>query len=303
MSNAGYRSHRILRFALSAVLVAVLSGCEPEPRLELHGTLFFDAGPYLGKISLNTGDVLPVTNLGDQRIRRVSRFDDGDLLLSIVKHVEARPRDRLVRFNPRTLDDTPLVAAQAGHYLEASNTVIYYRGTQLVHAPLAQLRGGGRVIETFTWRGPPHVVPVGDFGALFAGADGAIQRYDPSTNRTERLEALSTTCSLKDAVWLADRERLLCRTVSTVDGVSVLALVDLDGRRHDALALPEGRDFRPVVYLADQRVLVLNETRRGRTARQTVYPVWAYALDSGRLQRVADNQYLGESAVYWQRYR
>ena len=301
MSNVSYRSHRTLRLGLSALLVAALSACEPEPRLELHGTLFFDAGPYLGKISLSSGDVLPVTSFGDERIEHVSRFDNGDLLLSIARHVETRPRDRLVRFNPRTLDDTPLVAAQAGHYLEASNTVVYYRGAQLMHAPLTQLRGGGRVIETFTWRDPPHIVAVGDFGVLFAGADGAIQRYDPSSDSTERLDALSTICSLQDAVWLADREQLLCRTAGTADGVSTLILADLDGRRGEALALPEGRRFRPVAYLYGQRVLVLSESRRGRASRHTVYPVWAYALDSGRLQRIADNQYLGESAVYRQR--
>lgn len=303
MSNVRNRTRRILCLGLSALLVAVLSACEPEPRLELHGTLFFDAGPYLGRISLSTGDVLPVTNLGDQRIQRVSRFDNGDLLLSIVKYVDAQPRDRLVRFNPRTLDDTTLVAAQAGHYLEASNTVIYYRGSQLMHAPLTQLRGGGRVIESFNWRSPPQVVSVGESGALFAGTDGAIQRYDPSSDSIERLEALSATCSLRDAVWLADREKLLCRTAGTVGGATMLVLADLEGRPHETLALPEGRDFRPVAYLSDQRVLILNETRRGRTSRHMAYPVWAYALDSGHLQRVADDQYMGESAVYRRRYR
>ena len=303
MSNVGYRSHRTLCLGLSALLVAVLSACEPEPRFELHGTLFFDAGPYLGRISLSTGDVSPVTNLGDQRINHVSRFDNGDLLLSVVRYVEERPSDRLVRFNPRTLNETPLVAAQAGHYLETSNTVIFYRGVQLLHAPLAQLRGGGRVIETFNWRDPPHVVPVGESGVLFAGGDGAIRRYDPVSDSTERLATLSAICSLDDAVWLADREQLLCRAAGAADGEWILVLVDLEGRRSEALVLPEGRDFRAMAYLSDQRVVVLNETRRARSSRRTAYPVWAYALDSRRLQRIADDQYLGESAVYRLRHR
>ena len=302
ISNA-LSTRRRLRVWLTLLLSVALGACETDPPLELHGVLYFEAGPYLGEFRLATGDAVPVTNLGDQRIQRVSGFDNRELLLSIVKVVDERPRDRVVRFDLRTLHETPLLGAQAGQYLEASNSVLYYLGSQLIHAPRAQIRGGGRAIESFAWREPPLVVPVGEFGVLYAGPDGLIRRYDPTADVTEHLDALSRTCTLRDAVWISDRNQLACQAHPEDEAVPIIVLSDLHGRQSGVLDLPESRQFRPVASLPDLRVLILNETRRPWFSSNDQHPVWAYSMDTGRLQRLAENQHLGEAVVYRRTYR
>ncbi len=298
MINVAARARRHPVACLTALLAGAFSGCEPEPPLDLYGSLYFEAGPYLGEFRLATGDAMPVVNLGDQRIQRVSVFEHDELLLSVLAYVEERPHDRVVRFDIETLHETPLVGGQAAEYLAGPAQVAFYAGRDLIVAPRRNVRGGGRVIHSDARREPPTLVAMGDAGLLFAGDDGEIRRYDPATGSTERLEGLSSACELRDAVWLADREQLLCRARQTDRSVPVLSIARLDGQRAGVLPLPEGRAFRPVAYLPDQRILILNERHRAWISRHEEHRVWAYAMDSGRLQRIADDQYLGESAVY-----
>ena len=286
------------RCRLTVLIAVALAACQPESPPHFYGTLYFEAGPYLGAFSLSTGNAVPVTNLGDQRIRRVSTFEHGQLLLTIVNYVDERARYRIARFELDTVHETPLLEGQAGQYLETPATIVYYRGYELISARRDALRDPGHVVHRFAYREPPHLVPVGAFGVLFGTNRDVIRRFDPATGETQVLEALSSACELRDAVWLADREQLACREPGVEDSAPAIVLASLDGRVTGELALPAGRRFRPVVYLADQGALVLNETRRRLLSRHDEYPVWTYGLDSGRLQRLAGNQHLGESAVY-----
>lgn len=289
---------RSLLVWLGAFAGAMLAGCQPPPPLNLHGTLYFEAGPYLGEFRLSTGDAMPVTNLGDWRIQRVSEFQQGELLLSVTNIVDDRRRYRIMRFDPETLHETPLIGGQAGQFLPASATLVYYAGHELVSAPRADIRGGARVVRSFGWRMPPHLVPVGNAGVLFGTPGGSVYRWDPESGTSERLDALTERCELQGAVWMADREQLVCRARDP-DAMAVsLLVVDISGKLVGILPLPEKREFRAVAYLADQRILILNERRRERLTSYSAHPVWAYAMESGRLQRIARNQDLGESVVY-----
>ena len=296
--NQTYRS-----IAVVALVIVGLAACQKEPPRTIYGSLYFEAGPYLGELQLATGNAMPVTNLGDQRIERVSAFADGDLLLSIRVYVNERRRERLVRFDPLTLQRTQLVGGQSGQYLPASSAVVYTVDDKLLTAPHNNVRRGARLVATFDWGHPPTIVPIGEHGALVADADGPIRRLDPSTASEETLEALSQRCALRDAVWLENREQLVCRSRDQTLGDTALVVVELSGRQMGVLPLPEGRVFRAVAYLADQRVLILNEQRYNWFARREEHPVWAYDMDDGELLQIAENQPLGDSVVYGRKLR
>ncbi|MEO0995932.1 MAG: hypothetical protein AAFX58_00320 [Pseudomonadota bacterium] len=293
----------MLLAGVALLALAGLAACDAEPERDFHGYLYFGAGNYLGELSLASGDTAPAASLGDRRIEQISPLRDGNFLLSITEAEPGRAQHRIVRFHPVRRNPITLLVGSGGQYFASSDRIVYDDGTALVSVPRARIQSAPTVIHEHAWRAAAAQVRMADDGLLFQPANGTIRYLPADGDVPEPLAALSRMCRLDDAVWIGTRSRLLCRAPGAADRPAPYRLVSLDGATEQSVPLPEDRDLRAVTYLADQDVLILNESSTGWFSGRETYSVWAYDLDTGQLHAIARNQYLGNSAVYRRRNR
>lgn len=286
------------RAGFACLLVLGLLGCEAPPDEPFRGYLFFPSGKYLGQLSLASGEATPVANFGEQRVEHVSALDNQELLLSVFKPGGGRGRYRVLRFHPIRLSSSTLLVGRQAHYLAPSGVIVYDSGTALQAVQRRNVRRSPTLLQADSWQHPAELVSLGEAGLLFQSAGELIQHFDPDTGEYRALGGLSAACRLGDAVWLADHTRLACRSPEDQEDSAPYRLASLNGDIDGSLSLPAGRRFRAVTYIPDQRILILNETRVRWFSKSERYPVWAYDVATGRLRAVADNQYLGATAVY-----
>ena len=186
-------------------------------------------------------------------------------------------------------------------YLSKTELIVFDDGMKLKAVASRTARGSVTHILAQRWRQPAVTVRLNGGGILYAPREGGVFRFDGRTLRSDPLDRLGAVCRLEGALWLANREQLLCRTASDPARTAQHRLVTLDGRVDDVLSLPQDRTFHAVAYLPEQGVLILNEARTSWVGNRRRHPVWAYELSSGSLHRLAKNQYLGRSAVYRRR--
>ncbi len=74
--------------------------------------------------------------------------------------------------------------------------------------------------------------------------------------------------------------------------------VSLDGTIEKTLPLDRDKDFRALSFLPDQRVVIFTERSNNWGGGLPRHHVWAYAMDTARMNRLAKDQYLGDSVVY-----
>ena len=285
-----------LRLLLLAVLC--LPACESASTGDLHGVLYFAAGQYLGELRLATGDAVPAAHLGDVQLLRVSALDNDELLLSVWDRRPGRPPFRIERYDVARGGTSMLMEGRSAHYLRDGHLIVFDHGQALLAVTRRNVKNERIRIQAYGYQEAAPFIPLGNDAVLYRAPDGVLHRFDAGTLQSVALPALSEVCPLQGAVWIDDRNSLVCRTRSTAESEPVYRLVSLEGGIGEALALPAGRDFRAVAHLADQQVLILNEVRSRRFDRRLRYPVWGYDLSSGRLYAIHEDQYLGDTGVY-----
>ena len=282
----------------ACLMVLALAGCETPNDKPFHGYLFFPSGKYLGQLSLASGEAMPVANFGEQRVEHVSVLDNQELLLSVFKPGGGRGRYRVLRFDPIRSSSSTLLVGRQAHYLSSSEVIVYDSGTALQAVQRRNVRRAPTLLQSDSWQRPAELVSLGEAGLLFQPSGELIRHFDPETGEYRALGRLSSACRLGDAVWLAANARLACRAPEDQGDSAPYRLVSLDGDIDGSLSLPAGRRFRAVAYVPDQRILILNETRVRWFSKSERYPVWAYDVATGGLRAIAENQYLGATAVY-----
>lgn len=294
-----------VRRALTAMATGLLLtlcavSCGQSDQKPVAGYLYFGAGKYLGRLDLRTGDSTPVTTFSDLEIQWLSALDSGVLLLSVVATSREAAQSRALLVDPESLRSSEFLVGSAAQYLPEAAGVLYHDGRRLIIAPLASSRSSSRVLPANGANVPAPALSIGGNGVLFYADPSRqrIQRYDLDDGSTETLQRLSGQCVLEDAVWAESRQQLLCRAATTGTDVRHYHWVSPEGEPGETLPLPSDRHFRALAYLADQEVVILNETRQSWLIGRPRHPVWALDLRDGSLHRIARNQYLGRSVVY-----
>ncbi len=282
-----------------------LLSCDSSQHAELNGYLYFGAGAYLGVINLQTGDATPVASVGDLEIEHLSTFDNNELLISVSSSESMRSGRRILRYDPALNYATEFMLGTGARYLPGSNLIIYDNGNQLLAVPRDEVAGVPTVIHSHDRRASIAVVIVSDVQVLVGfknEREPVVLRIDATTGISETLDDLARECDLDDAQWMADEAQLLCKKPGAVDDELLYQFVDMQGRVHGALNLPQNKRFRAVAYLAEQRAVVLTETWHGWFDKKVKGAIWIHDLRSGETWRLADNQHLGSSVVYrrWQ---
>lgn len=285
------------RLTFCLLILGPLAACQPDQHEELPGSLYFAAGPYLAMLDLRSGEASIEANLGDVEIEQISWQKDKRLLLTVFGKVLQRDRHRLVLYELATRQTLTIATGRNGHYLPGTEILLYDDQVSLILAE----RDGGEWHKTEVLRHPvnamPLVTPLSSTRFLYAPAGGTIHVYDVESRQALELPALNEQCRLDAALWVMQRERLLCRRRLGSDRFDY-AMVELDGSVAEVLELPESRKLHPVAFLHDQDVLILTEQWRSALSNRQNHAIWVYRFDNGDFYRLVDNQHLGRSVVY-----
>ena len=287
--------------AAALLIVGLIASCDSSDQEALHGHLYFAAGNYVGQFDLRDGASAPVVNLCDITIDNVSPFIGDDLLLTIREYVNGRETSRILRFDPRRNVSSPLFSGMMAEYLPSSMAVVYDDGSRLIATHRKKAYRDEAVIDVHGHNSRPAVVVLSDAEILFNSIHNdnvLIQRYNVDTDTSEPLHALSTTCTLNGAVWIAESKQLLCRPPANSSREPGYVFVSLDGTIEGTLLLDGDQNFRALAYLPDQGIVILTERSYRWGDGQPRHAVWAYDMQTASSYRLARNQYLGNSVVY-----
>ena len=282
--------------ALIALLQVAACGGPDEP--ELRGGLYFASGNYLALLDLRDGSTSVAANLGDTEIREISPQTEGRLLLTVFGNVNQQDAHRLVLFDIESRQTLTLLNGRYGRYLPGTRTLVYDDGTRIV---VAEKIGGTwqkTDVASHRFNETLRILPLSATRFLYALEGEPIHVYDHVSQRSIRLDAVTALCDLDFALWMRDREALLCRSAGTGDGDFSYPLVGLDGTVRGTLPLPPSRSLQPLAELPDQGVLVLAEQWRGWLGGRRRSAVWIFRLADGHAYRLLDDQYLGRWVVY-----
>jgi len=282
------------------LLLCITAACDTEDRPSLHGYLYFAAGNYIGSFDLSDSSSAAVVNLGDVSIDHLGPFQN-DLLITLREYSNGREVSRILRFNVRRSETFTLFPGLDAEFLPADSVIIYDDGLNLLATHRANSYNDETLIDAHGRNARPSVVVLSDAEILYnqlVEDEVLIQRYDSITNTSSPLPALSRLCSLNAAVWLPDRQRLLCRVRRDESGLGNYQLVSLDGQQVSPVGLPADRKFRALGYLHDQGKIVLSEVSRSWGGGQPRNAVWIYDLHAKDVWRIARDQYLGDAVVY-----
>ncbi len=285
-----------------AILLAVsMVSCNTSDHPPLKGYLYFGAGSYLGAFNLQTGDTTPITNLGELELDFVSAFDNDELLLSVSSSSSVRSRERILRYDPTQQRTREFLLGSNALYLPESSMLVFNSSGRILAVSRNDAEGTERLILHPDRRQLITMVPMNGSQLLVGTKQETrhiIQNIDVASGEVETLDDLSLQCSLKGALWIADQNAVLCKPPRTVDENPSYRMVSLQGQVGAKLKLPENQQFHAVTYLAEERMVVFNETWRGWIDDSAKHAVWVYHLDSGESRKLAADQSLGRSVVY-----
>ncbi|MEL7185475.1 MAG: hypothetical protein AAFN50_03430, partial [Pseudomonadota bacterium] len=262
-----------------------------------HGHLYFGAGGYLGKFSLADGSSDVVTGVGNANIREVDELYGKRLLLSLDAIENNREVAKITWLDVRTLQDTTLFAGVAAVWVPDVKTYVYDDGSRLSAASTHSDFRTDNVIMDHRINDIAEILVVSGTAILFQvgyAERREVWHYEVGSQALTKLQAVNRVCGLRHSVWIAAQNLLACRSESTGRYV----LVGLDGEVSAELPLPDGHDFEAIEYIADQQLIVFSEPWRSALIRQPRNAVWVHELQSGRSERIAEHQYLGNSTAY-----
>ncbi len=263
----------------------------------MRGFLFFATGNYLAQLDLSDGSTSVAANLGDTEIQEISPQLDERLLLTVIENVNQQDMHRLVLYDIETRQTLALAKGRHGRYLPGTKILVYDDGSRVLVAE--RVRGTWERTEAYTHRynAQLHILPISDTQFLYSETGKMVRLYDHDTKRSIELDELGRLCDLDYALWLPDREQLLCRTPGD-HGTYNYPFVGLDGQVHDTLPLPVSKSFQPVAWLPDQDALVLTERWQRWMSDTGKTAIWIYRFEDRSMFRFADDQYLGDFVIY-----
>lgn len=283
------------------VVLGLIASCDVPDEQALHGHLFFAAGSYVGEFDLSDGSSAPVASLGDVTIDHLGIYEGNDLLLTMRDFANDREVSRILRYDPRDNTSFPMFPGLGAAFLPGERVVIYDDGSSLIATHRHKAFRDETVINVHGFNSRPTIIAISDTEIIYNSVvDGEvlIQRYDAVDDQSYPLNDLSKVCRLNGAIWIADSGQILCRVTFDATDKPRYGFVSLAGVATTALPLPEDKNFRALIYLPDQQVIILSELSNSWGGGRQKHAVWVYDVDSSTAYRLANDQYLGESVVY-----
>lgn len=288
-----------LRLAI-CVLALALIGCDSGGQTGYPGGLYFAQGAYLMRYALQDGSISIEGHLGDTEIREVNGMGPDHLLITESASVNRRRVSRISWFDLRTGESADLYAGVRAIYLARPGIIVYDDGSDLYAVP--QVEGSAnQVVLSHPQARVTQLVATGESRMLFELAQESgftVHSWDAETGDLQRLDDLAAACHLEGAVWIASRDRLLCKRRQEPVASATYVLAGFDGSVEAAPGLPEDRHYLALEYLAGRDAVVLQETWRGMVDSRDRHAIWIHELSTGDSLRLARDVNLGGSVVY-----
>lgn len=288
----------MLRFAAAAILIATLCACDREPELQATGYLYFAAGSYLGKFDLSDGGSSVVANLNDANIERVTELGGNRLLLSLIASVDNKEINRISWIDVKTGQITHLYEGVLAAYLPGTKTYVYDDGSRLIAAARTiEFRTDAEIFRHRLFDATA-IIPISGEELIFeVGRQQARQvfYYNVLSAELREMPGLAARCELRDALYLADRDLLVCARANQ-SGEYIMAT--LNGERHAMVTAPVSVGLRALAYVQPLNALVFSESYTTWLTGERRSRVWLHDLNSGRNVVISDQQSLGIAAVY-----
>lgn len=293
----------ILTKLLFLCLVPLLVACQPSNEGIYSGYLYFTQGSYLMRFSMRDSSLEAVTQLGDTKIREISDFGEGRLLISGTASVNRKSVARISWLELRTGQERALYSGIHARYIASADAIVYDDGGRLY----AITQQDGTEVTSHVMSHDRHqlsaLVEVSDGRLLIEILDNgvpAIYSYRAEDGTLISLDQLAQLCRLKGAVWMGDLDQLACIERNSdepgTNGDYIFA--DLNGRILSMPSLPDGEAFLALTYISDQGALVLKESWRGQIGGLEKSAVWVHDVRSGENLELSDAVNLGSSVVY-----
>ncbi len=275
-------------------LIVCCAGCETEKPV-YTGYIYFASGNYLGELDLQTGEAVVAVNFGTEWVREVAPYRDGEFLLGTVARINGADVERISFVRVATLEVAALYSGKLARYLQSTDAVIYDDGFRMHTVALDSDLANSRVHEDHPEDAVVEIVPVSRGRVLFEQRtiDGfEIVEYEIRTQASRRLTALSERCRLRGAVWVEDRDVLVC---SGADGY---VLVGVDGDGLAQLDAPGDGRLTALAWLNDQDAVLFTETHRTVLGGRQRTVVWIYNIAQEEWHQLIDHQQLGSVVAY-----
>lgn len=291
---------KLLLTLLCIVLIPAMVSCGSPDQASYHGYLYFAQSHYLMRFGLKDGSLSVVTNLGDKTILDISSFLENRLLIVESASINRKKVRQISWVDVKTGQTGALYPGVLARFLEGSGYVVYDDRERLFAVSLA----GDSDIETvFTHKTDQlsTMMVVSEDTVLFEtsnAGDPLIHSYNVITGELQTLDRLSRVCQLDQAVWIDDREQLVCKERSNQSNAASYIFTDIEGETGGKLALPKGKHFDALTYISGQNALVLKETWKSALGGQEKSAAWVYNIQSGKSLRLSESQNLGPSVVY-----
>ena len=289
------------RRVVLVMLCLTLGACDNASRPGPGGFIFFGSGSYLGKFSLGDGSSEVVAYVGDGTVTSVGNYRDGELLLTVRRPVNAREVKMVVRFDIATRHYTNLFEANSAVFLRDGEITVFDDGFNLQATRIVDKDRRLTNIYPHDFDEEIAITPVSDNVLFFQVAkdrDSRVFRYDAAAETLEPLDEFSKVCNLDGALWVSESQQMLCHAPGQSRAESEYHFVAPDGQLGALLPRPGKNAIRPVLYLPEQRVLVITEARQGFFGGRKKSAVWIHDLVSGDSHRLVKDQYLGDEVAY-----
>ena len=288
---------------LFLVLVPLLVSCQSSTEGKFGGYLYFAQSPYLMSFSMRDFSLVVVTHLGNKKIREISDFGEGRLLIAETASVNRRKVAQISWLDLKTGAVQALYSGVHARYIASADAIIYDDGSRLYTI----VQEDGTQISTQVLSHKRNqllaMVEVSNGSMLLEVLEDGlpvIYSYRIEDGTLVTLDQLGRVCSLKGAVWISDLDQLACKERdSEGEGAAHdYVFADLEGRILSRPALPEGEKLLALAYISDQGVLVLKESWRSQIDGQEKSAVWVHDVRSGENHELSDSLNLGSSVVY-----
>ncbi len=280
--------------------MSALAGCRPSVEGKYGGYLYFIQSPYLMRFSLRDSSIEAVTTLGNTRIREISGFGEGRLLIAESASVNRKNVARISWIDLETGRTQALYPGVQARYIASAGAMVYDDGSRLY--AITQAEGTETTSQILAHRRHQlsTMLEVSDGRLLIEIVEEGqpvIQSYRADDGSLARLDGLSDLCTLRGAIWLDDLEQLACKKRNGGSGSSYV-FASLDGQVLATPSFPEGEKFQALAYLQDQGALVLNVSRTSPIDGLEKSAVWIHDVHTGENHELSDTLDLGTSVVY-----
>jgi len=183
-------------------------------------------------------------------------------------------------------------------YLPATQTYVYDDGSRLLAASRSADFPTDAEIYRHRLFDATAIIPVSGEEFLFEVGrqqERRVFRYNVLSGDLLEEQNLAARCELRDALFLPDRDQLVCAGAGNSGEYIISTLV---GEQQSIVSTPGSGVLRALLYVRQLNAILFSEQYTTWLAGERRTRIWLHDLSNGQNSVVSDNQSLGVASVY-----